>query len=367
MPLTQAHSFLVPPFDRSGNQSPINGTLIPAGDAMWTQLGGLYTRANDECNIGIKFMPAPSGQQENPRRALLVSYVQSRDLEHGRQIAEHLRTATTRRSGIGLLFLLLGSDTSAALVIARFAMNEGVLAKESTQGRLQVEFVREIFMKNVLAYKSVVYPGPAVGGAFWRGKAVDKQLKATGSSSDYWIREFLMSELETAGPAGTKRLARALRNAIKSGAPAIKSELTSFAQLLRNQQGNIITPIALAENMGLTAAALEALTQSFPRRDGLTESFQFDSEEFDRQIGFRYVELDNGARLIADDEAFNRIFEESELTDDRRRYSTEGRVVKTSCETCRDGSASTLRNPILQGLKALRRAASSFDRRSHRW
>lgn len=329
MPLTQAHSFLVHPRERTDEQNTINGTDVPATESLWAQLAELYARASDECKIGITFQRAGDGQQVNPRRDLLVDYVQNRDLERGRQIANHLRQATTRRSGIGLLFLLLGTEPSATLVIARFAMNEGVLAKEQPDGPLQVQFVREIFMKNHLAYKSVVYAGPAVQGAFWRGKAVDKQLKATNSSSDYWIREFLLSELETPGPAGTKRFAKALRAAINNTEDvAIKGELTSAAHLLRNQGGNIVTPLELVENLGLTSGAIDALTRALPRKDILHASFAFDREEFDRHVGFRYVQLDNGARLIADDEAFNEIFQEQELTDDRRRFSTEGRVIR---------------------------------------
>lgn len=159
---------------------------------------------------------------------------------------------------------------------------------------------------------------------------MDLQITGPRELSDYWIREFLSSELRTTGPAGTKRLAVALRGAIHSADDlAVKHELISATNLMRGQGGRRQSVRQLVQHLGLSEAARAALQAAFPRADLLDEVFQFDREEFERNAPYRAVGLDNGALLIAEDARFNEVFQQQAVNQGigQVRYITQGKVI----------------------------------------
>jgi hypothetical protein len=221
-------------------------------------------------------------------------------------------------------------ETRVRLLLARFPADQGVIAQEERQ-HLNLEFIERVFMKSAKAYKSVFFEGLPTDGNFWDGKAVDKQISNVRELSNYWIGEFLASELRTTGPAGTKRLAVALREAIRSSTDAqVRKDLLAASELLRGQHGRRISPERFAESLGLSDEATTALKDALPRPELFREIFQFDTEEFDRHAFFRSVELDNGAFLTAQNAQFDEIFRKEALQTggSRVRYTTEGTIVK---------------------------------------
>ena len=159
---------------------------------------------------------------------------------------------------------------------------------------------------------------------------MDLQITGPRELSDYWIREFLLSELRTTGPAGTKRLAVALRSAIHSaGDLVVKHELISAANLMRGREDHRQSTRQLIQQLGLSDAATIALQAAFPRADLLDEVFEFDRAEFEQHAPYRAVGLDNGALLIAEDARFNQVFDQQPVDQDEGqvRYITQGRVV----------------------------------------
>ena len=331
MPIERVHSFLVHPAKNEREQPNIGGTRIPHDGSLFRMLTGVFDRAPRECNIDIVFRANAGGEQQNDCRDLLVAYVQGPTIRRGRLIASRLQAVSTHRSGLGLLFLMKGEvDGEHRLVISRFPADQGVIAEEQAE-HLSVEFVERVFMKSAKAYKSALYSSDAPARGFWDGHAVDLQITGPRELSDYWIREFLLSELRTTGPAGTKRLAVALRTAILSvDDPVVKHELISAANLMRGHDGRRQSARQLIQHLGLSAAATNALQVALPRADLLDEVFQFDRDEFERHVPYRAVGLDNGALLIAEDARFNQVFEQQPV-DQREgqvRYVTQGRVVE---------------------------------------
>ncbi len=331
MPIERVHSFLVHPAKNQEEQPNIGGTRIPHNGSLFRMLTGVFDRASQECDIDIVFRPSAAGEQQNECRDLLVAYVQQPTIQRGRLIARRLQAVSTHRSGLGLLFLIKGNvDGEHRLVISRFPADQGVIAEEQHE-QLSVEFVERVFMKSAKAYKSAFYSSDAPARGFWDGRAVDLQITGPRELSDYWIREFLLSELRTTGPAGTKRLAVALRAAILSGDDlAVKHELISAANLMRGQDGHRQSTRQLIQRLGLSEAATNALEAAIPRADLLDEVFQFDRAEFERHAPYRAVGLDNGALLIAEDARFNEVFRQQPVNEPEGqvRYITQGRVVE---------------------------------------
>jgi len=341
MPITRIHSFLVSPSKSESKQPEIGGTQVArTAGKLYDMISKLYDNALNECNIDITFRHADDGTQVNDCRTLFMNYAGDPTIEHGRAIAARLQAVTTHRSGLGLLFVVAGTEPGRRFMLSRFPADEGVVAERGAGRQLTVQFLEQVFMKNAHAYKSVVYGGPLNQGSFWSGRAVDKQINSNRELSDYWISDFLNSDLSTTGAAGTKRLAVALRGAMRKATDLdVKSELLSAAQLARAEDGRMTSAAQIAERFGLSGDAVELLRDELPRRELYDEAFRFSREEFDQHVAFRSVELDNGAILTAEDARFDEVFDQREVAPDRRsgavaspagtrmRFSTEGQVV----------------------------------------
>jgi hypothetical protein len=327
MPIEHAHSYLL----HAGKNpetaaSEIGGVKVPATGKLAEMLQGLFASGDTECDIDVIFRPDSNGAQKNPCQTLLESYSRHPSLPNGRKIAERLQSVTTHRSGLGLLFIVAGRDAiGPRLMLSRFPAESGVVAHERSRG-LSVEFIERVFMKNAKAYKSVIYvarPG------FWDGKAVDKQVDGGKELSAYWITDFLDSDLRTTGATGSMRLATAVRKATQSTTGDVRSELVAAAQLMRNQHGRVTSASRIVAELQISSAAAAAIRKHMPRAELFDERFRFSRSDYDDQIAFRSVELDNGGMMIADNAQFDEIFRHEVIGNNtnRRRFVTEGTIV----------------------------------------
>lgn len=330
MSVTSIHSFLVHPAHGESVQPETKGAAVPLSGKLYKMLRDLYEGADRYRDVGIIFRPTIDGRQWNPCRDLLLAYLRSPGIKTSRAIAQRLQAATTRRSGLGLLFLVCGKeDKDSKLLVARFPADEGVIAEEA-QRRLTLTFIERVFMKNTHSYKSAAYRTSDLNAGLWDGVAVDRQIEGLRELSHYWIDGFLDSELRSTPAAGTKRLANALRQATsKVASEAARVELIAVSQLLSAADGKRLSPETVCTNMNLSEAATEALRSAMPRPELFAEMFEFSSEEYSRHIQYRSVELDNGARLVADNAKFDDVFrtEQAIVAEGRVRYITEGVVV----------------------------------------
>ena len=184
-------------------------------------------------------------------------------------------------------------------------------------------------MKNANAYKSAFFQTIHLDAGFQEGRAIDRQSIGTDELSAYWIKDFLKSQIRTTGPAGTRRLAEAVRSAVKDAEdPDLKQELVATATLLRGQAGRTQSTTAILGNLSISDGSTQAIREHFPKPELMNDTFTFDSDEFDKHIRYRSVELDNGAIMTADDKEFSNVFREEPLGDtNRSRYTTEGTIL----------------------------------------
>jgi hypothetical protein len=330
MPIQTGHSFLVHAGKNEETQPPIIGAKLPTAGKLFGMLSGLYDGAMRECDIGIAFRPSDDGTQENLCRTILLDYLGGHRIDTARKIAARLQTVTTHRSGLGLLFVIAGLEHGKhRLLIARFPAEQGVLAQEQ-RDTLDLQFIERVFMKNARTYKCVLYQCPSVQAGFWSGQAIDRQINEGREISNYWISDFLDSDLTTTGPAGTKRFAFALRDAIRTTTDAaIHEELWTAAKMVRGQTGRTVSIARIAHNLGLSPEATSLIREALPRTELFDETFRFDQAEFDSHITFRSIVLDNGAVLTADNAKFEEVFRKEPVADSatRLRFSTEGTIV----------------------------------------
>jgi hypothetical protein len=133
-----------------------------------------FDRAAGECDIDIVFRHGPDGEQQNDCRDAILKYAQHPSTPLGRSIATRLQVSTTRRSGLGLLFTMVGSfNGKHQIVISRFPADQGIVAEKRKSG-LSVEFIERVFLKNAKAYKSVQYASTSFTAGI-RTAALDRQ------------------------------------------------------------------------------------------------------------------------------------------------------------------------------------------------
>lgn len=328
MPVQAIHTYLVHP-RADGEDLPVGGVSPVLEGKLFDLLNEVYQKSPHECDIDISFDRQTDGGQQNDCRDLITAFISDPSIENGRVIAARLRGFSTRRSGIGLLFLIYGTEGGAhRLVISRFPTSTAILAEETSQD-LSVEFLERVFMKSEHSYKAVAYNGTSLAGDFWDGRATDKQIgNPSVQISSYWIREFLASDFRTTSAAGTRRLAEALRSAARVAPTVeIKQEIAAAATLGSALQGQTSIHEFLAR-YSLSAAAQEVVGRQLRNSEALTERFLFDAEEYSRQVVFRSVELDNGAILTAHASDFDAVFtQESISAGSEVRFTTEGQVV----------------------------------------
>lgn len=320
-------SYLVHPGRGLENPPLISGTRVDKKGQLHRMLTDVFDRADTECRIDIAFN-STAGKQDNECRDDLLAYFRKPDGANGHKVASRLQDATGNRSGIGLLFLMCGKQQGYhKLVIARFPADEGVLA-EQDGSKLSIAFVERVFMRSAKAYKSVVYKTPTLAGTIWRGKAVDRQIDGPKEISQYWIDTFLMSGLTTLGATGSRRLATAIRTAVKSAPPELRDELVAAARLVPNRDGKSGSARQVLKRLQVSEDAIELVTKNMGRADLMDDVFAMNADEFSAHTQYRSVKLDNGALLSAETADFDAVFETQEVSEGRIRYATEGRVLE---------------------------------------
>jgi hypothetical protein len=331
MTIQAIHSYLVHPSKHVKEQPGIGGTSVGSTGRLFDMLKELYDKSDAECNFEISFNHNAAGEQQNDCRDLLVAYARTPSLSAGRALAERLQGFTNQKSGLGLLFIIAGKQgRETKLLISRFPADSGILAEEDEQA-LSVQFLEKVFMKNSHAYKAALYRGTSFSSQFWDGNAVDKQINSSILTiSNYWIRDFLASDFRTTAAAGTRRLAVALRTAMKkTNDLSVKAEITAGAQLASSITGRATSIQDFVTRFGLSDAAKEVIKSELRNEQLFTERFTFSKAEFAKHIAFRSVELSNGGILTAEADAFDNVFERHDVDAQAQvvRYVTQGRIV----------------------------------------
>jgi hypothetical protein len=140
------HAFLVHP-GKGIQPKPMIGTSVPLSGGTFDLLDGIYQKSDRECDVDITFRPTPDGKQQNDCRDLVINYVGGPTLPRGRVIAERLALNTDGRSGLGLLFLIVGKEGKEhKLVLSRFPTDSAIYVDENPSA-LTVEFLDRVFMK----------------------------------------------------------------------------------------------------------------------------------------------------------------------------------------------------------------------------
>jgi hypothetical protein len=328
--ISEAFAYLIPPGKGGSGGGVISGKEIAIGAGnLFDMLNEIFSGDASPRDFEISFNSAADGSQQNDCRDLFVSFENDPNEENSILIAERLRSNTDNRSGIGLLFLLSGNNGLKKRVVAsRFPTDQAVLA-EVGAGGLAVEFLEQVFVKRLSSYKAVLLEHASPADGFWRGFATDRQAGQSGEHiSEYWLKEFLDADFSETPAAGTRRLATALKDALKANPSAsVKSEIAHASTIAPAAfAGKSLSIGDFCSHFGLSKAAQDTIRNQLAKPSLFQKSFQFDPSEFKRVAPYRTVEMSNGAILTAPNDEFEKVFTATQIDDDEIEYSTKGRV-----------------------------------------
>lgn len=329
MPITNAFAYLIAPGKNLENAPAISNKEIDIqDDKLSSMLATIFADEPGVHNFDITFNSSSNGTQVNECRSLLLAFHTNPSALSGLPIAQRLQAVTDNRSGTGLFFLLLGKHgLKKRLVISRFPTDQAILA-DITAGSLAVEFLEQVFVKRLSSYKaaSVEHESPANG--FWKGIAIDRQAGQLGEHiSEYWLRDFLDADFSETSAQGTRRLATALKAALKANPnPSVKSEIAHASSLASAVFHNKpLTINDFCNHFGLSISAQNTIKKALPKPGLFSKTFTFDSNQFRKVAPFRTVEMNTGAILTAPNDEFETIFK-TNVTDGVVEYRTSGVV-----------------------------------------
>lgn len=337
MPIQHIHAFLVHPKKGNKDKSQHSGTDVPMSGTMFDFMSGIYSKSATECEIDITFLPTREGKAQNDCRDLFIKYLSSPSLATGKPIAERLGETTDQRSGLGLLFLIVGKEGKEyKLVISRFPTDSAIYVEEKSP-TLTVQFLDRVFMKNKFSYKAVLYQDTSLKAGFWTGQAIDKQSNSPSSpTSDYWIEHFLLSAFAVTSAQGTSRFARALRIAVCSDVSVeTKGEITAAIKLFGGLGGKKMSINQILTKFDLSDETQLAIKGALKKPSLANEVFIFDTNKFKSIVAFKSVEMDNGAILMAASDKFDDVFQREEVNKSTAQvqYITRGRVINEKIRT----------------------------------
>jgi hypothetical protein len=329
MSVKKIFSFLTYPKKKQHEEAIISGVQIALDDGkLCKMLIDIFNGAGKDCNVPVMFV-SDGEKQENAVRADLLALLQKPSVTGATPLAKRLQAATGGTSGMGLLFICIGSEgeNDTRVVISRFPADEGVVAERQSE-KLTVSFVEQVFLKSAYSYKAATYLWDGKPNQLWKGHVVDKQINhGSKAVADYWIVDFLRSEFSTTAAQGTKRLAKAIKAALQATSDiAIKTQLTSAAQLAANIPKKAMTISDFCDSFHMSDAAKQAIIAKVDPPRLVHEKFRFDVAEFLRHLAYKQVELDTGAVMTAPAEKFDECFK-ADRHKDKLVFVASGHVV----------------------------------------
>lgn len=329
MAIKAIHAFLIYPGKGVSEPPAISGKKLEQSGKLFELLRSIFIAGSDNRDFEVMFKPASDGSQKNECRDAMIAYVTQSSLAHGRVIAKRLQDATDNRSSIGLLFLISGEHgLKKRLVVSRFPADQAILAEIDESG-LDLEFLEQVFIRRMSAYKALLLEHPNPTSGFWSGTATDRQAGGSAENiSQYWMTEFLTADFAETPAAGTRRLAEALKKAIKGNPNLdVKSEIAAAVTLAKTAFSGKQTSVDdFCAHFGFSVSTQQSIIAQLPKPSLASKSFKFDSRVFSERLPYRTVEIENGAILTAPSGEFDDVFKVTHGTGDIVEYSTRGRV-----------------------------------------
>ena len=311
------------------DDSTILGSEILSSNKLFTKLSDLFSNSKNDCDIKISFI-AKTDRQDNEVRDSIMKLCNRFTMENCKPLVKSLIYLTDKKIKEGLLFFIYAKDhTDKKLMIARFPSEEGITVKFEG-GEYVFEVIDDVFLKNSRKYKAVYYQSSV--DDFWSGYAVDKQINdyKLKEISNYWVKDFLQSELDLNSKRGSMKLAQAIRKTItETKDDSVKNELISVTPFVKNINAQVVSIKSFFDKMNVSEKTKNEVMTKIDNQKLCGIAFQFDSETFTENCNYVIHILDNGAGIMAPAADYSMLWQEEVADSGKSKYSTEGKKIIT--------------------------------------
>ena len=316
------------------DENKIAGEEISQTSKLFKILSDIFNKSEVECDIPIKFISI-TGKQDNPVRNELLQVNKKFVVASCFNLVRDLSSLTDYKTKDGLIFFIKAIEgKNSKIMITRFPAETGITINPSND-KVNFDVIDDVFLKNSRKYKAVYYLSK---DQFWIGFATDKQVNEgkgrVKEISDYWIKQFLQSEMKITSKRGTAILAKAIRSTLETTEEQeIKNELVTLSTTIKNVNKKMVSFDSFFGEMNLSNKTKNEVLDKIDKN--IREiKFQIDEEEFRSNCNYLVHILDNGAIVIAPAKNFDDIWLKSYIAEnDEYKYSTTGKPIKSKYQT----------------------------------
>ena len=335
--INKVFGFLVPANKSSNSNKPVKGKEIDFSNSSFNVVAELLDSSTTKCNIEIKFSAKTKANgdkvQENSFKPLLINLSKSFTYENALICAEKLSNVTDGTSKDSILFIVKATDQSnTRYLISRIPAEVGITITDDSSN-FDFSVKEDVFIKSSKKYKAVYYDSV---DEFNIGYAVDKQIQDK-AVSDYWLKDFLDSELNITPQRASKQIAEAFKKTIKeTGNKKIVAELTTSASLIQNMNTNMTNLDSILNDFHLSSETKDAVKKNL---SGISSNtiFSLDVSEFQKNFNYQIVVLDSGAIAGGYALNFNETWDIEEDASGQTKLSTKGIIKDTKISNNKHG------------------------------
>ena len=248
-------------------------------------------------------------------------------------LADRLSHAMDRRS-TPCLFVptAFREGNSCRVVLWIFPREDAFQLRESAAGPT-IEVLTDVFSQKSRHRKAARFYGKNLRTDFLQGRVLDHQANAVSRDfADFWINRFLQCVLSMKDDAGTRLLAKTIRQTYDGLETAGEREqMHSAVMAMRHSPQRRVSLYTFADRY-LDGDAKSIFIANVKNEHALHSPFNFDRTLFDETLQFRIFELERGVFVSS---PLTEVGETVRISgaDDNRRLSCQGRIVDEKLRT----------------------------------
>lgn len=331
MELVRIHAYEVTPQRLLALATPSRGGAFSPDAAFRKSLDEFLDKSNLTSQPMVDFRRKAGAGSEGGKhevRELVLDYTfeaPGRAKAAAISLATRLGKAMDDRSSFTLLMLAAYRDgDTRRLVIWAFPKDEpyhfGVRGD-----RARIRIMKDAFSRSSSFRKAALFEGIRSPTTFWNGRVIDKHVQnGFGTAAEYWVSNFLDSRYSLTGKAGTRLLARCLRETYGALTTQEDRDKISNAVVAVHASQRTQWSFQRFAKEYLVGNAKDIFLEKVPP-ESRSSTFRFDKPEFEAKLNFRVFRLKDNVMVAA---PFGTVGKSVKIEEgEKRKLRCEGEVV----------------------------------------
>jgi hypothetical protein len=322
----------VPPLKHLGKESPkVISKPLDISNTAFKYFTTIFDSAINGCKIEIHFKT--DGEQKNEVRDIILGLLnctqQADKMKYANLLSYRLAEMSDNRNGTGLFVILEGKKSSTTRITLNRFREDEVVTTKLDRDDITVELLKQAFSKKSKYYKLAVYEDVISQRSFWKGFAIDRQRTSLDCKeiSDYWIKDFLLSDQAINPVQGTRVLSKVIKSILKKELPLEEKEQIITGILALKHRADQFISIESFCKTYLSNELTYKLKQEVDDEIFFRSEFQIDADTYKIELGSKVTGLDNGVIVTAPTFVYDKYVQEEALGEGRTRVSVEGKII----------------------------------------